>query len=97
MTWIKTVRPEQDPEVDRAMKDAMAEYPPEYAPARRGERRLPELVAADSIVQSHSLIPGALRHMFAGLAALFSPDLPLGRREQEMIAATVSALNRCFY
>jgi len=26
-----------------------------------------------------------------------SPDLPLSRRQHEMIALTVSALNSCFY
>lgn len=46
---------------------------------------------------SHSLIPDAMEHMFRGFAAMIAPDLPLTRRQQEMIATTVSALNRCFY
>jgi hypothetical protein len=28
---------------------------------------------------------------------LLSPELPLARRQHEMIATVVSALNRCFY
>lgn len=97
MTWIKTVPPQQSPEVAQAMKEAMANYPGEYAPERRGERRLPPLVMNDSISLSHSLIPDALKHMFAGLGALMDPRLPLQRRDHELIAATVSALNHCFY
>jgi hypothetical protein len=48
-------------------------------------------------VLSHSLIPEALRHAFSTFGALMNPDLPLERRQHEMIALTVSALNRCFY
>jgi hypothetical protein len=35
--------------------------------------------------------------MFSGLAVLLQPDLPLTRRQHEMIAAVVSATNACFY
>jgi alkylhydroperoxidase family enzyme len=52
---------------------------------------------AAGIVASHSLIPDALRHAFSTFAALMAPDLPLTRRQQEMITTTVSALNRCYY
>lgn len=97
MTWIKTVPPPESPEVAKAMGEAMSGYPGEYSPERRGERRLPPLVMNDSISASHSLIPEALKHMFAGLGALMAPDLPLRRRDHELIAATVSALNRCYY
>jgi hypothetical protein len=51
----------------------------------------------DSIVLSHSLIPNAMKHFFAGFGALLDPALPLSRRQHEMIATTVSALNQCFY
>jgi hypothetical protein len=33
----------------------------------------------------------------SGLAVLLRPDLPLTRRQQEMIAAVVSVRNSCFY
>ena len=46
---------------------------------------------------AHSLIPEAMRHMMSGLAVLLQPDLPLTRRQQEMIASVVSAKNQCFY
>ena len=64
--------------------------------ATSGER-LPDLVRQDSIVASHSLIPQVMKHFFSGLAALLDPSLPLVRREHELIASTVSALNRCTY
>lgn len=98
MTWIKTVVPGPDnPALGPVLAAQAALYPDEYRPERRGERRLPEAVAGDSIVLSHSLIPEALRHAFATFGALMQPDLPLTRRQHEMIAATVSAANRCFY
>ena len=49
------------------------------------------------IVASHSLIPEALRHAFATYGVLLSPDLPLSRRQHEMIATVVSVTNRCLY
>jgi hypothetical protein len=98
LTWIKLNKPGPDnPELVEAMAAAMQGYPDEYGPPKRDEGRLPDLVMADSIVASHSLIPGALHHVFAAYGAMMSPDLPLDRRQHEMIAATVSALNRCFY
>ncbi len=97
MTWIKTVSPGEDPRVGEALEAQAALYPSEYRPDRRGERRLPEAVANDSIVLSHSLIPDAMRHSFGAFGAMMDPSLPLSRRQHEMIAATVSALNRCFY
>jgi alkylhydroperoxidase family enzyme len=98
MTWIKTVPPTPDnPELMEALESQRSLYPSEYGPDRRGERRLHPLVANDSIVLSHSLLPQALKHAFSTFGALMNPDLPLARRDHEMIAATVSALNRCFY
>ena len=75
----------------------MAGYPPEYAPAHRHERKLPPVVMKDSIVLAHSLMPQALRHVFGGYGAMLDGALPLTRRQQEMIAVTVSALNDCYY
>ena len=60
-------------------------YPIEYAtpvhPGRAG---------SSEIVESHSLIPQALYHAFATFGALMSPDLPLSRRQHEMITTVVS-------
>ncbi|MDX2104794.1 MAG: hypothetical protein SFY67_00195 [Candidatus Melainabacteria bacterium] len=95
MTWIKTIGPQDDPKVAEAMEASRQLYPIEYATP------VAELVEkegqAAAIVSSHSLIPDALNHAFSTFGALMSPDLPLKRRQHEMIAATVSALNDCFY
>ncbi|HEU5059343.1 MAG TPA: hypothetical protein VFU21_22575 [Kofleriaceae bacterium] len=98
MTWIKVLRPGSgDATLDAAYLDAYRGYPFEYSPAAKKDMNLPAEVAAESIVASHSLIPDALRHMFAGYGALLHPDLPLSRRQHELIATVVSALNDCFY
>ena len=49
------------------------------------------------IVAAHSLIPDALYHAFAAFGSLMSPELPLSRRQHEMITTVVSAINRCQY
>ncbi len=93
MTWIKTLRMDEDERVKKAIEDERKLYPAEYrmpAPAvDRGE--------AESITASHSLIPDALFHSFSAFGALLSPDLPLKRRQHEMIATVVSITNRCHY
>ncbi len=93
MTWIKTVSPEDDEEVRRAMEANSELYPAEYAvpihPTPDGQ--------SSSIVASHSLIPGALHHAFATFGVLMSQDLPLSRRQHEMITTVVSVVNRCHY
>lgn len=98
MTWISTVPPTPErPDLLAAIQIAMAGYPAEYQTQNRSDRQLPPMVMNDSIVASHSLIPKALQHVFAGFAAMMDPALPLTRRQHEMIATCVSALNRCVY
>ena len=97
MTWIKTIPPDEaDPELLRIYQSVRALYPREY-----GGEPIPSLVRpdgkSDSIVAAHSIIPEAMRHMMSGLAALLRPELPLTRRQQEMIASVVSVENSCFY
>jgi hypothetical protein len=93
MTWIKTVSLEEDERVKQAMEAQRKLYPIEYAtpvhPANDGQ--------SSSIVASHSLIPEALFHAFSTFGALMSPDLPLKRRQHEMITTMVSVTNRCHY
>jgi hypothetical protein len=94
VTWIKTVPlSEADEKLIRAMEDQKALYPVEYAtpvwPTKDG--------STSGIVASHSLIPEALHHAFCTFGALMSPDLPLTRRQHEMITTVVSVTNRCFY
>jgi uncharacterized peroxidase-related enzyme len=93
MTRIKTVPwSEADDRLRQARAAQHALYPPEYA-----EPVLPIDDDIAGIVASHSLIPDALYHAFATFGALMSPDLPLTRRQHEMIATVVSVTNRCFY
>jgi hypothetical protein len=93
MTWIKTVSSDDDDQVRRAMEAQRELYPVEYAvpihPTPDGQ--------ASQIVASHSLIPDALHHAFATFGALMSPQLPLTRRQHEMITTVVSVINRCHY
>jgi len=93
MTWIKTATMEDDERVKKAMLAQRAFYPIEYAtpvhPENNGE--------SSSIVASHSLIPDALFHAFSTFGALMSPELPLQRRQHEMITTLVSVTNRCVY
>lgn len=90
MTWIRTIPTEEaDETLRKAMEAARAAYPKEYAS--------PISPGGDSVVASHTLIPAALHHIFAGFAAMMQPDLPLSRAQHEMIATMVSVVNRCFY
>ena len=78
------------------LRDAYMAVMPMY-PAEYAEPNATPEVAADSIVASHSLIPAALEHAFATFGSLITKDLPLTRRQHEMIATLVSVRNRCFY
>jgi hypothetical protein len=93
MTWIKTVPlSEASEQLMRALEKQRALYPKEYSPpVFQSDEGLPGIVA------SHSLIPDALFHAFSTFGALMSPELPLERRQHEMIATMVSVTNRCFY
>ena len=93
MTWIKTVPlSEVDDKLRRALEGQRALYPAEYATPVH-----PDESGGSSIVGSHSLIPEALYHAFGTFGALMSPELPLSRRQHEMIATMVSVTNRCLY
>ena len=92
MTWIKTVRMDEDPRVKRAIEAQRKLYPMEYATPVQ-----PTADGTSGIVASHSLIPDALHHAFATFGALMSPELPLTHRQHEMITTVVSVTNRCRY
>ena len=93
MTWIRTVpMSEAGEDLIRAVEAQRELYPVEYA-----EPVHPTGDGTSGIVASHSLIPEALRHAFATFGVLMSPDLPLTRRQHEMITTRVSSLNRCHY
>jgi hypothetical protein len=93
MTWIKTVPlSEADDKLRQALEKQRALYPQEYAQPVH-----PTADGTSGIVASHSLIPDALYHAFATFGTLMSPELPLTRRQHEMITTVVSATNRCNY
>jgi hypothetical protein len=97
MTWIKTI-PQKD--ADATLREATRWrkiYPPEYAQEVDALKQIATRENGGSISDSHSLIPDALYHAFTELGVLLQPDLPLSRRQQEMIATVVSVLNHCFY
>jgi hypothetical protein len=94
MTWIRTTPlPEDDEKLRKAIEGQRALYPKEYEtpvhPTADG--------STSGIVASHSLIPDALYHAFSTFGALMAPDLPLTRRQHEMITTVVSVTNRCRY
>jgi hypothetical protein len=93
MTWIRTIPADRDENVRRAVEAQRATYPAEYKtpvhPTADGE--------TSQIVASHSLIPDALYHAFSTFGVLMSPDLPLTRKQHEMISTVVSTTNRCKY
>ena len=93
MTWIKTIPlAEAGDALRHAIESQRALYPKEY-----GQPVHPTGDGTSEIVASHSLIPDALFHAFATFGTLMSPDLPLSRRQQEMITTVVSVTNRCVY
>ena len=92
MTWIKTVSVDESEEVRNAVESQRELYPIEYATPVH-----PTPDGAAGIVASHSLIPDALFHAFSTFGSLMSPDLPLDRRQHEMITTVVSVTNRCHY
>jgi len=92
MTWIKTVSVDESEEVRKAVESQRDLYPIEYATPVH-----PTPDGAAGIVASHSLIPKALFHAFSTFGSLMSPELPLSRRQHEMITTVVSVTNRCHY
>jgi hypothetical protein len=83
---------EADEKLRQAIEGEKQLYPKEYATPVH-----PDDSGGASIVGSHTLIPDALFHAFATFGSLMSPDLPLERRQHEMIATMVSVTNRCVY
>jgi hypothetical protein len=93
MTWIKTISLlEAEEPLRRAVEAQRSLYPIEYAQPVH-----PTGDGTSDIVASHSLIPDALYHAFATFGVLMSSELPLTRRQQEMITTMVSVVNRCHY
>lgn len=90
MAWIKTIPlPKADGKLLELLQKQRGLYPPEYAAPVEGH--------PESIIESHTLIPEAMCHIFSAFGALMSPDLPLERKHHEMIATVVSVANDCHY
>lgn len=97
MTWIQTIPPDDaDPDLKARYEALHALYPSEYKADVEAVRN-PSDGSMDSVSQAHSLIPAAMEHALSTFGVLMSEDLPLTRRQHEMIATVVSALNSCFY
>jgi len=93
MTWIRTIPlPEADERLRWALEAQRVLYPIEYASPVH-----PTGDGTSGIVASHSLIPDALYHAFSTFGVLMSDELPLSRRQHEMITTMVSVTNRCRY
>ncbi|HEX8246933.1 MAG TPA: hypothetical protein VF599_02020 [Pyrinomonadaceae bacterium] len=93
MAWIKTIPlADAEGELLELLMKQRGMYPAEYAvPAPKASD------IGESIVESHTLIPEALYHAFSTFGALLSEELPLQRRQHEMIATMVSVTNDCHY
>lgn len=90
MAWIKTIPfAEADIQLREAIRNQRALFPPEYA--------APTSDNEESIITTHTLIPDALFHAFSTFGALMSPNLPLSRKDHEMIATVVPIKNDCHY
>jgi alkylhydroperoxidase family enzyme len=84
---------EADEHLRQSIAAQRALYPKEYEkPAFETEAGEPS-----PIVAAHTLLPDALYHAFATFGVLMSPELPLTRRQHEMIATVVSVTNHCHY
>jgi hypothetical protein len=84
---------DDDERVKKAMLEQRKLYPVEYAtPVRAVDRGMEA-----GIVASHSLLPDVMYHSFSAFGAMMSPELPLTRRQHEMITTLVSVTNRCHY
>jgi len=93
MAWIRTIPlAEADDKLCQAFEAQRTLYPKEYATPVH-----PTGDGTSGIVASHTLIPDALYHAFATFGVLMSPELPLSRRQHEMITTMVSVTNRCRY
>ncbi|MBU6358896.1 MAG: hypothetical protein KGS46_02610 [Chloroflexi bacterium] len=96
MPWIKMIPPQHaTDELRRVYNEIYDLYPGEY------KKSVPALMnpdgSEDSITAAHSLIPEAMRHIMSAYGVLLQPDLPLTRRQHELIASVVSLQNHCFY
>src|SRR2546429_399788 len=90
MTWIKTLRLEDDERVRELVLKQRQLYPIEYStPAPSVDRGF-----ENSIVCSHTLFPEVLFHSFSAFGAIMSPNLPLQRYHHALIASWFNYISR---
>lgn len=97
MPWIKVVPPNSSPDLIEAVQQMRRHYPPEYGTPVPSVDEIEKANNGWGIVGSHSLLPETLLHSFSAFGTLMASDLPLSRRDHEMIATAVSVINGCFY
>lgn len=93
MAWIRTIPFEEaDDDLKKILMETRASYPKEY-----DSPNPPSIPVNESVVASHTLMPETLFHTFMAFSSMLKPELPLSRRQHEMIATMVSITNDCFY
>lgn len=96
MARIRTVRPGEARGALRAAYERLAsQFPPEYSTG--ADPAAPPELNPDGVVVAHSLLPEVMEPVFEAFVRLMSPELPLSRRQHEMINTVVSNVNRCEY
>ena len=94
MAWIRTVRAGRSGrELAEGDGRSAVLYPVEIRAAGAGAR--PGLAGDRGL--AHADPAGASSCVLRPSARLMSPDLPLARRQHEMIATMVSLTNKCHY
>ena len=93
MTWIKTI---PYSEADEKLRDAHRARARALSRGVRASRPASRTRPAASSPRTRSFRTRCF-HAFATFGALMSPDLPLTRRQHEMITTVVSVTNRCHY
>lgn len=98
MTWIKTKNFKEDKELQEALSSPfIGQLPVEYETRMEMFSEYEVDGEPAAVVMAQSLIPESLKHVIAAYRALLSPELPLSRREHELIAAVVSTINKTHY
>ncbi|MGE0641152.1 MAG: hypothetical protein AB7G12_02360 [Thermoanaerobaculia bacterium] len=97
MARIRTIPPHQASGQLKEAYDRLAPlFPPEYSHGDEDPDSAPEL-NPDGVVAAHSLLPEVMEPVFQAFVRLMAPELPLSRRQHEMINTVVSSVNRCQY
>ena len=86
--------------VAQLTRDATRIMPQDHARLREvgfDDRGILQITLIASWFNYINRVADALYHAFATFGALMSPDLPLTRRQHELITTVVSVTNRCHY